>query len=570
MLLDLPAEILLAIAKQVAEKKDLKHLCEVSTYLYSIAIPILYERITVSPQDEDLLDNIDVSPFVRTRYTTRNLLSHTKNIEVASQFHTRTRNRCVHSDDWVWSPFDDSEVEHPSIGRLAANLMPLLEGCRINSLRSFTWALGTCIPREIIGCSGYLPLKQKLIESIRLITDGACDYNLNFQSPINLSDFTHLKKLSWSGLRSENDMETLQDTIKQVSHQLVELELDFINWSEVQAALFVDDDDSDTFFVRNILELPPKSTTCMFPALQILSLSGLSFESAAEEMSYAFDFGSLRSLKLRFCFGWERFLLCGSRLNRPTRLKCLEIQSAISYEESVEESVSEFLRSFHGLEQLAISTGSPAWALDIWRAALHHKSTLKAFAHHQRNINLDEDSPYFEEECDNPDLSLTLVDKEMAEWTRIPSQQPLTGLDLEFLGLCCDPELLTGLIDLIVSNSATYQSSQSEGSGEYESLELTKSLHDLAQWAFGPKGLPSLEVIVYGDFSYEGRYVHSNVFLCRNVGLHQISEQHMVYKTFRHFSRDGRRQRDLLLVRALLDKYSSTLAACPTGPLLQN
>ncbi|PVH92987.1 hypothetical protein DM02DRAFT_619586, partial [Periconia macrospinosa] len=179
--------------------------------------------------------------------------------------------------------------------------------------------------------------------------------------------------------------------------------------------------------VRSILELPPQSTIRMFPALQVLSLSGLSLESAAKEMAYAFDFGSLRSLKVRFCFGWEEFLLCGSCLNRPIRLKCLEIQSTISQEVSVERSISEFLRSFHGLEQLAISTGSPAWILEIWRAALHHKSTLKAFTHHQRDINTDEDSPSFEEECDNPDLSLTL---------------PLTGLDLEFLGLCCDPELL--------------------------------------------------------------------------------------------------------------------------------
>ncbi|PVH92988.1 hypothetical protein DM02DRAFT_542422, partial [Periconia macrospinosa] len=89
-------------------------------------------------------------------------------------------------------------------------------------------------------------------------------------------------------------------------------------------------------------------------------------------------------------------------------------------------------------------------------------------------------------------------------------------------------------------------------------------LHDLAQWAFGPKGLPSLEVIVYGDFSYEGRYAHSNVFLCRNAGLHQTQEQDMACKTFRHFSRGDRRQRDLL------NKYSSALAACPTGLLFQD
>ncbi|KAF2193899.1 hypothetical protein K469DRAFT_782205 [Zopfia rhizophila CBS 207.26] len=155
-----------------------------------------------------------------------------------------------------------------------------------------------------------------------------------------------------------------------------------MDWSEVQAALFVDEDDTGTLFVRNVLELLPKSTTRMFPALQVYSLSNVSFKSAAKEMAYAFDFGLLYSLKLRFCFGWERFLLRGSCLSRPTRLKLLEIQSTIHYEVQAEDSISEFLGSFHGLEQLAISTGSLAWTLDIWRVVLYYKSTLKAFAHH--------------------------------------------------------------------------------------------------------------------------------------------------------------------------------------------
>ena len=47
---------------------------------------------------------------------------------------------------------------------------------------------------------------------------------------------------------------------------------------------------------------------------------------------------------------------------------------------------------------------------------------------------------------------------------------------------------------------------------------LIEQLHDLAQWAFGPQGLPSLEAIICGDFSYDGRYDDSNVFLSRSGG----------------------------------------------------
>jgi hypothetical protein len=301
--------------------------------------------------------------------------------------------------------------------------------------------MGTCIPQEILGPSGHLPLKQDGIESIRLVTGGSCDWNLDSQCPIALPAFRHLKRLSWSGLRSKSDFEALRDTFKLISNQLTELELNLICWRKVRASLGVRK--SRNFFAWETLGLFPGRVKQIFPALQVLSLTAVPFTSAAKEMAYAFDFGSLRSLKLRFCLGWEDFLRHGSRLNRPTRLKSLEFQSTINYEVlSAEDSISDFLGTFDGLEQLAISTGSPAQTLDIWRAALHHKSTLRAFAHHQRGMNEDEDSHYFEEECDLPDLSLSLFDEEIAEWTKDPSQHPFNELNLEFPGLCCVPVLL--------------------------------------------------------------------------------------------------------------------------------
>jgi hypothetical protein len=302
--------------------------------------------------------------------------------------------------------------------------------------------LGTCVPQELLGPSGYLLRKQNLIESIHLVTDGSCSYNLDKGSRIVLSAFPRLRKLSWSGLRSENDIETLKDAIRQVSYHLLDLGLDFVDWSEVEETLSLDEDDSDAFFVHNILELPRNSTSCMFPALQVLSLCNVSFESGTKDMAHVFDFGLLSSLKLRFCPGWESFLRRVRRLSRPARLKSLELQSRVNDEIQPEETISEFLESFRGLEQLAVFTSGPSSTLDIWRAALYHKASLKLFAHHQRVIDLEEDSPFFEKESDLPDLSLSIFEEEIIQCPGSPSRNPLGELDLEFLGLCCHPKLL--------------------------------------------------------------------------------------------------------------------------------
>jgi hypothetical protein len=84
-----------------------------------------------------------VAPLLQTRYTTRNLLHHVKSIEITSQFHTRTKCRCVHNkigDAWMNEEEDEEEPEdeHSSFAQLAEHLMPLLEGCRNDYLRSFT------------------------------------------------------------------------------------------------------------------------------------------------------------------------------------------------------------------------------------------------------------------------------------------------------------------------------------------------------------------------------------------------------------------------------------------------
>ncbi|OAL51397.1 hypothetical protein IQ07DRAFT_631268 [Pyrenochaeta sp. DS3sAY3a] len=593
MLLDLPVELLEAIARQVAGRSDLKHLCEASSRLYQIAVPFLYESITLNAQDEESLDDIDVSSLMRTRYTPRNLLRYVKNIEIASPFHYRTRSRCIHHYPRYDSDSDDSkpaEEEFDSMSRQTAILMPLLEGCRENQIESFTWDLGSCIPQEILGQSGYLQLKQKRIRSLRLVTEGVCAYNLNIQSPINLSTFTDLEEISWKGLRLENEVESLGDVLSQVSDQLVTLELDFFDWSRLILELQMDSNEEAASFVWQILSPPPKSTNHIFPVLQVLSLSHISLKTTAIDMPHTFDLSLLRSLRLRFCHGWEDFLENSSRLSKPTRLRVFKIQSNSSLEINPEDSLSRFLRSFHGLVELAICTGSPARTLDIWRAVVHHNSTLRAFVHHQRGNHMDDDSPFAEEECDKLDLSLSTYDEQSPGWAIDPSQNPLSELRVDFLGLCCEPKLLERILsplagkrslrllhirqsgddlymlenwglleDVGVDTATTSQSGENGAESECSPKKLTARLHNLAQWAFGPQGLPSLEAIICGDFSYDGRYHQSNVFLSRNYG-HQ--QHDCAGQTFRQLSQDDQQRRELL------GEYKDMISACPATPLL--
>ncbi len=43
-----------------------------------------------------------------------------------------------------------------------------------------------------------------------------------------------------------------------------------------------------------------------------------------------------------------------------------------------------------------------------------------------------------------------------------------------------------------------------------------------ADWQFGPEGLPELNILAYGDFSYQG--CQPNILLCRSQDLKQTME----------------------------------------------
>jgi hypothetical protein len=112
--------------------------------------------------------------------------------------------------------------------------------------------MGTCVPIQILGEQGYLKNKQSSIESISLITGGACPINTDEQNPIDLSTFRSLRDISWTGLVSLQEFDVLSCALNNNSKHLKKLQLNFVNWSEEDLDEY---DDSGSFFASQVLKL---------------------------------------------------------------------------------------------------------------------------------------------------------------------------------------------------------------------------------------------------------------------------------------------------------------------------
>ena len=79
-----------------------------------------------------------------------------------------------------------------------------------------------------------------------------------------------------------------------------------------------------------------------------------------------------------------------------------------------------------------------------------------------------------------------------------------------------------------------------------------EEVYDFAQWAFSADGLPNLQVVVLGDFSYWGRYSKYNILLCRSENG---------YKTLTPSE---------VLPWDILQDNMDMLAACPFHDIIEN
>lgn len=441
------------------------------------------------------------------------------------------------------------------------------------------------MPQPLLGPTGYFPLHQQNLESIRLVTDGKCQWNEEGDLYLALSAFPHLKHLSWVGLSSRNDLKALANALEHISYRLEELEIDLTYHRDLVTDFFPENGHEDTEFALKILKLPTRRLR--FPVLTRLALAAVSVlpgdvmagQRTLRHIHDVFDFGSLQSLRLQDCHGWEELIILLTGRAEPLELRSLEIQwSLFNDPDETYESILAFLERVPRLQELFICSTAPGDSLELWQALSRHCPSLRRFVHHQRTINQDREHALYQTECDVQDLGFT--SSELAE-----AGNHLGQLNLISLGLCCIPRLLEqGLVANFASKMSLQVLHMRQSGGDLRTKypswarsagvelpearppRLETSFFDFAQWVFGPSGIRSLRLLAYGDFSYEGRFAHTTLLLCRQDAPRDTQDSDdQDARRFPRF-REVRKGEDRQLWE-LFERERHVLAACPCDSL---
>ncbi|KAH8816664.1 hypothetical protein F5884DRAFT_873409 [Xylogone sp. PMI_703] len=471
MLDQLPQEIYGLIVDQLSERKDLAQLCCVSKTLYELTIPKLYHTLSISPEAEEILACINIGPFIAGDVAGR--LRHVKHLQIVAPFHSNLEERCVHFDDSRdsenESEWDDPEYYPESrIIDLALSMWDIFRHLKDESLKSFSWHLGTCIPEDILGSEGYLPTKQTSLEAISLITGSGCFEEEDLSDPIDLTKFHSLKRISWIGVRTAAQFRIIRTAIRTNSQILTHLRVGYCDQpvhalnAEGQLVSLtladgpdddVPDDDGDedpdeiNFFAYKCLGWrPPPKQKLTVPKLTSLILEYMPLGPTTLDLVHDLNIQNLSHLCLRHCDGMNLFLEAIDISDQQLKLSSLEYCTGSRDSEFRSVNILEnILLKTPSLTDLFLSLPAPgaAYTGDFWRKISARKIPLRRFVYHQRTLNLDYTSGLFEEDQDARDMSLS--PGHVHEMANSGEKHPLASFDIECLGVCSAP-LLTRLL----------------------------------------------------------------------------------------------------------------------------
>ena len=397
---DLPTEILEAIFDLLPSKKDLKSLGAISKRFRGLLESRVFETLTIRA-NEDAITQFDTRPYASLDAShPLGCLKLIKQVHLKAPFHEKLdQHRCPHRMLYERLPEDsfDTTQSNGTVARLP-KLIPLLLQLQENSLVSFSWDLGICIPKHILGDQGYLTNKQTRIESLSLITGAGCWHN-HLEPNANmlvLSNFPKLRKFSWKGLRTTEELNALRGLFQVNYRVLQDLELDFIDTVTVmidRKRAFRDHwEDGLPLFTKSILPHETDGKVKIFVSLDRLALSVFDFSYTEWDILRALNIASLQSLKLHSCPGILGFLSSIVRNGLVLRLKSLDLVAEDDAKESdgvVRSTLINFLQSFQGLEHLHLMLRAERdrpeqWIYRYWNAILHHSASLKRLIYHER------------------------------------------------------------------------------------------------------------------------------------------------------------------------------------------
>jgi hypothetical protein len=229
-----------------------------------------------------------------------------------------------------------------------------------------------------------------------------------------LTRFNKLKNLSLFGVRAKNDVRSVRKMLQTSSDQLTALELYILGvWPFEQVP-------ARDLFGYDATRLK---------RLQVLTLSGISFQGYFTSSLHTIDVTCLLSLKLRRCGGWTEPLKEMLKTKQFVRLKLLEIQSDEPLSQNAINLLSDFMNSCAQLKYLSLGfdyNESSEEQLEFWRIALQNGHTLRRVSFHQWH-----DMPF-------GDIPLSL-DRAVpgSVFSDKSPRNPFFPLNLECLGLCC-------------------------------------------------------------------------------------------------------------------------------------
>lgn len=224
---------------------------------------------------------------------------------------------------------------------------------------------------------------------------------------VALGKFEAIRSLSWKGLGKKDDLDSVRDCITINAQGIEILVLDLLHWGKAKMAYYDSLDRREqgghvlhnifvgNFFAENVLGIFSGESRVILPHLSSLSLSEVSFEAAVEEMQHVLNITQLRSLKLRNCR--YSLALLDTIVRGPQTVRLRSFELVIDVEacffqgvriQQHDVSISRFLNSFQGLEDLYLrTTYSIDWAF-IAQSILNHLSTLNRLITQGRPVDL--------------------------------------------------------------------------------------------------------------------------------------------------------------------------------------
>ncbi|KAF4453649.1 hypothetical protein F53441_3658 [Fusarium austroafricanum] len=488
MLTFLPPEVIENICDKL-NGIDLQQLSLTSKWLHRVTFRPLWRSVTIKPYPE----------------TERHCINPYGPLQPCLQFARELRfdpgddvdpKRCIHARDWLgymgsWvdkdpQQYDTWEARSDTFGLergklvrvkfecLAQRAVTLLRRLNDNQLESFSWNYTSCMPSEIFEI---LSLKHSSIQNLSFVTDPFCSRFNRWgrSSDLDLSAFRNLRRLSWRAPMGCH-FDDIARLIQANAHQLEELDIELQSWSrdwenrESRVIHRVDDLEewdktpASTMLARQIFGLQATtsevSERAYFPRLRKLRLTRVPLKDEITRKAVtavSLNFDTLTSLTLRMCSYWIPLLSSIIESQIPLKLKTLEILDFYLKTPQITAvrnaaAIADFIDSFKGLEEIFISNSGPTSALEFWEHVTGHAETMKRLVYHQRIPDQDEETLQSRMGGDSSDLAISQADRDRIR--EDPDRNPLSRLDLEFIGLTCAPKYLRDILLPFASKSS--------------------------------------------------------------------------------------------------------------------